>query len=259
MTKNQISNDRFEKAIVFSNVSLQIPVNILSKRSLARTFLRSAAGGSIKKSKNKTYVNALTDINVTVNKGERVGILGHNGSGKSTFLRLASDIYSPSKGSIDRSVNVYPMINKSFPTSLDLSGYEAAKGAYLLLKYSLKGFDEYIEDVINFSGIGDFIHLPIKIYSDGMCSRLLFSILTSITHECLAMDEGFGTGDKEFYKKATIRLDKFINNSGTLLLASHSEVLLRRFCERGIVFKKGEIVFDNHIDQAISFYHENRI
>ena len=253
-----IQSSSSKSAIVFSNVSLQIPINILSKKSLTKSFLRSAVGGSIKTSKNRTFVNALNNINLKINSGERVGIIGHNGSGKSTFLRLASDIYAPTSGVIDRSVNVYPMINKSFPTSLDLSGYEAAKGAYLLLNYSLKGFDQYIDDVISFSGIGEFIHLPIKIYSDGMCSRLLFSILTSITHECLAIDEGFGTGDKEFYKKATIRLDNFINNSGTLLFASHSDSLLKRFCNRGIVFNKGEIVFDNHIDKAIDFYHENR-
>ncbi len=246
-------------AIVFSDVSLQIPVNYLSKRSLAKTFITSAAGGSLRSKSNKTYVNALVDINIIIKEGERVGILGHNGSGKSTFLRLASDIYSPTSGVIKRSVNVHPMINKSFPTSQDLSGYEAAKGAYLLLKYNLDGFDQYIEDVVNFSGIGDFINLPVKIYSDGMCSRLLFSILTSITHECLAVDEGFGTGDQDFYLRATKRLDEFIHNSGTLLLASHSEMLLRRFCQRGIVLSKGHIVFDDYIDKAIDFYHENCI
>ena len=77
-----------------------------------------------------------------------------------------------------------------------------------------------------------------------MCSRLLFSILTSMTHECLAMDEGFGTGDQDFYERATKRLDSFINNSGTLILASHSEQLITRFCKRGIVLSKGNIVFD---------------
>ncbi len=244
-------------AIVFSDVSLQIPVQNLAKRSLAKSFIRSAAGGSLRSSRNKTYVNALMDINISIRSGDRLGILGHNGSGKSTFLRLAADIYRPTSGKIHRFVNVHPMINKSFPTSPDLSGYEAAKGAYLLMKYSLEGFEDYIQDVVDFSGVGDFIHLPVKIYSEGMCSRLLFSILTSMTHECLAMDEGFGTGDQDFYTRAKERLDTFINNSGTLLLASHSESLLTRFCKRGIVLSKGNIVFDGLINDAIDFYHES--
>ncbi len=247
-----------DKAIVFKDVSLQIPVNNLSKRSLAKSFIRSAAGGSLGSSRNKTYVNALKDINIVIKSGDRLGILGHNGSGKSTFLRLASNIYTPTSGCIYRNVKVHPMINKSFPTPPDLSGYEAAKGAFLLLKYSLNGFEEYISDVVEFSGIGDFIHLPVKTYSEGMCSRLLFSILTSITHECLAIDEGFGAGDQGFYQRATKRLDSFINHSGTLLLASHSESLLTRFCKRGIVITKGNIVFDGDIMQAIEFYHESR-
>ncbi len=253
-----VSNRSSEKdiAIRFSNVSLQIPVNNLSKRSLAKTFIRSAAGGALRSSHNKTFVNALMGVDIVINSGERVGLLGHNGSGKSTFLRLASDIYKPTSGTIYRSVKVHPMINKSFPTSPDLSGYDAAKGAYLLMKYSLEGFDEYIRDVVDFSGVGDFIHLPVKIYSEGMCSRLLFSILTSMTHECLAVDEGFGTGDQDFYSRATQRLDSFINNSGTLLFASHSESLLTRFCKRGIVLSKGKIVFDGQIQEAIDSYHD---
>ena len=246
-----------DTAIVFSDVSLQIPVNHLAKRSLAKSFISSAAGGALRNSKNKTFVNALMNINLIIKTGERIGILGHNGSGKSTFLRLASNIYSPTSGRIYRGVNVHPMINKSFSTSPDLSGYDAAKGSYLLLKYNLDGFNEYINDVIEFSGIGDFIHLPVKTYSDGMSSRLLFSILTSITHECLAMDEGFGTGDFDFYDRATKRLDSFINDSGTLLLASHSDALLKRFCKRGIVLSKGHLTFDGNINEAINFYHES--
>ena len=245
-------------AIEFKEVSLAIPVSGLAKTSIAKAFINSAVGGDLKSWKSRPYVNALVGINIKINSGDRLGILGHNGSGKSTFLRLASNIYKPTTGKIYRAVKVHPMINKSFPTSPDLSGYDAAKGSYLLLHYSLDGFDEYIEEVINFSGIGDFIHLPVKTYSEGMCSRLLFSILTSNSHECLAMDETFGTGDQDFYDKASHRLESFINNSGTLLLASHSESLLTRFCQRGIVLSKGQIVYEGTIQKSIDFYHDSR-
>ena len=126
-------------------------------------------------------------------------------------------------------VDVYPMLQKSFLTSTDLSGVDASKAHYLLMKRSLIGFEEFLQDIIEFSGLGEFISLPIKTYSEGMSARLIFSILTSIPHECLAIDEGFGTGDADFFERAQKRMTSFMNSSGTLFLASHSEDLLKQF------------------------------
>jgi lipopolysaccharide transport system ATP-binding protein len=109
---------------------------------------------------------------------------------------------------------------------------------------------------VQFSGLGDYVHLPIKTYSDGMAARLLFSMLTATEHECLAMDEGFGAGDSSFYALAQERMKAFIASTGTLFLASHSEALLEQFCERGLVFNQGRIVFDGPLDQALAAYHD---
>ena len=89
-----------------------------------------------------------------------------------------------------------------------------------------------------------------------MESRLLFTILTSFNHECLALDEGFGTGDNDFYEKAEIKMNSFLKDTGTLIFASHSEDLLKRFCNRGLVFDRGSIVFDGLLDDALNYYHE---
>ena len=123
-------------------------------------------------------------------------------------------------------------------------------------KNNLEGFEEYLKEVINFSGLGDFIYLPIKTYSSGMASRLNFAILTSFDFECLALDEGFGTGDLNFTEKAEARANEFIHQAGTLIFASHSDDLLRRFCNRGLVFDKGSIIFDGQLENALNFYHE---
>lgn len=147
------------------------------------------------------------------------------------------------------------MIHKSFITSPELSGIQAIKAHYLMMKGSLSGFDAFSHEVTDFSGLGDFIHLPIKTYSEGMSARLLFSILTSSTHQCLALDEGFGAGDSSFYQKAQLRLQSFIDKAGTLLLASHSDSLLKQFCHRGLVFCQGSIVFDGPLEDALAFYH----
>jgi lipopolysaccharide transport system ATP-binding protein len=127
-----------------------------------------------------------------------------------------------------------------------------------MVQGNLRGFSEFVEGVVEFSGLGDFIHLPVKTYSEGMAARLLFSMLTAFNHECLAMDEGFGAGDFSFYEKAQQRLQTFIQTAGTLFLASHSDLLLRQFCQRGLVFDQGSIVFDGELEEALDYYHAKR-
>lgn len=189
--------------------------------------------------------------------GERVALIGHNGAGKTTFLKTIAGVYRPSSGLLQRRGRVYPMIEKSFLTSLDLSGFDALKAHYLMLHLKLEGFDRFCEDVISFSGLAEFIHLPLKTLSEGMASRLLFSMLTASAHECLAIDEMFGTGDAAFFEKAQVRLEAFIEQTGTLILASHSSQLLRRFCQRGLVFSHGKLVFDGLLDHALDFYQSD--
>ena len=144
------------------------------------------------------------------------------------------------------------MIHKSLLTSEELSGIKALKAHYLLINQNLKGFEKFSKNVVNFSGLGEYIYLPLKTYSQGMLSRLQFAILTGCSHECLALDEGFA-GDIDFQKKAYNRLTDFISNSGTLFLASHSINYFKIF-KRGLVFEKGAIAFDGPIKKALTFY-----
>ena len=101
---------------------------------------------------------------------------------------------------------------------------------YLLKNHSLSGFESFLHEIIEFSGLGSYISLPIKTYSEGMSARLVFSILTSSPHDCLAIDEGFGTGDADFCDRAEERMKQFMESAATLFLASHSEELLKQFC-----------------------------
>jgi ABC-type polysaccharide/polyol phosphate transport system ATPase subunit len=238
------------------DVWLRIPVLTKETRSLKKTLIRSVTGGMLRRSGGGAEIVALRGINCKIHPGERVALIGHNGAGKSTFLRLVSGIYQPNSGSFHARCNVFPMIQKSFITSPALSGMQAAKGHYLVMHGNLKGFDRFIEDVIEFSGLGDFIHLPMKGYSEGMSARLLFSMLTASRHECLALDEGLGAGDARFFERAQKRMEDFIGSAGTLILASHADGLLRNFCQRGLVFDQGEIVCDAPLEEALTFYHE---
>lgn len=236
-------------------VSLRIPVLSDSSRSLKASLIRSVTGGRLLQSGGgRAEVLALDTVSLTIAHGERVALIGHNGAGKSTFLRLISGIYRPTTGELSVNVPVFPMLHKSFFTSPELSGYQAAKAHFLMVNQSLRGFDEYLSSVVDFSGLGDFIRLPIKTYSDGMASRLLFAILTSFTHDCLALDEGIGAGDAQFFERAQQRLSDFVAAAGTLILASHSDQLLRRFCTRGLVFSAGKVIFDGPLDAALTHY-----
>tara|TARA_B100000963_G_C22461054_1_gene595667 strand:- start:169 stop:906 length:738 start_codon:yes stop_codon:yes gene_type:complete len=242
--------------INLEDISLSIPIFTNETRQLKKTLLRSVTGGVLQReSSDVTYIKALSNINCFIEKGERVALIGHNGSGKTSFLKIISSIYFPTSGKFQTDLRIYPMINKSFITSIDLSGYVAARSYYLMVKGTQKGFSAYLEEVVNFSGIGDYIYLPIKTYSTGMASRLNFSILTAFDFECLALDEGLGAGDNDFTEKAQKRADKFIDQAGTLIFASHSDELLRRFCQRGLVFERGNIVFDGQLNEALDFYY----
>ena len=247
-----------EPAIEIKDTSLSIPIYQTENRSFAKKITKNViniTGGALSKSKNKTSIIALNNINLTIMKGERVGLIGHNGSGKSSFLRLISGIYIPTSGNINVLVDVYPMLQKTFLTSAELSGIDACKAHYLLKNHSLEGFESFLNEITEFSGLGSYISLPIKTYSEGMSARLVFSILTSTPHDCLAIDEGFGTGDADFCDRAEERMKQFMESAATLFLASHSEELLKQFCNRGIVFSHGSIVYDGPLDAALNYYH----
>ena len=248
------SNLKDKPIIELENVTLQIPLMSKSDFSLKRKIIKSVTGGGFTKTKENSFVTALNSVNLKVHRGEKIALIGHNGSGKTSFIRLISGIYQPTSGSMKISVKVYPMIERSFIVEDQLTGVDSAKAHYLMMNNSLKGFQDFLEDITEFSGLGDYIYLPLKTYSEGMASRLMFSLLTYQYHECLALDEGLGTGDKNFYDKAEIRLDNFLNKSGSLFIASHSKELLRKFCLRGIVFSSGKLVFDGDIEEALNFY-----
>lgn len=243
-----------EIILTADNICLDIPIFSKTDLSLKKTFVRSITGGKVAKSKRYPIVKALSNINLTIYAGERIALIGHNGSGKSTFIRLISGIYEPTSGILKLKRKAFPMLQRSLLVSDFLTGIDAAKAHYLLINNNLDKFEDFLSDVKNFSGLGDFISLPLRTYSEGMTARLIFSLLTYHSHEFLALDEGLGTGDAAFYEKAEKRVNKFLKKTGTLILASHSKELLRKFCERGLVFSEGNIVFDGKLNDALEFY-----
>lgn len=243
-------------AIELMDVTVNIPVQSSKPKSIKGSLLKAITGGMIEASEKSVEIAALRGINCKIKHGERLALVGHNGAGKSTFLRLISGIYNASKGKIIANCNVYPMIQRCFVTGPDLDGAHAIKAHYLLLYGNLRGYSEYFKDVVEFAGLGDFIYMPMKGYSQGMSARLLFALMTADKHDCLALDEGFGAGDARFFKKAEERLKEFVEAAGTLVLASHSDELLKMFCTRGLVFSQGTIAYDGPLNDALDYYHD---
>lgn len=243
--------------LTLKDVSLFIPVEGVHSKSLKATLVNGISGGFLRQSSSSapTGVDVLRSLSLSIRHGERVALIGHNGAGKTSLIRLLCDIYKPTSGTILRNGSIAPLINKSFWVDTDLNGYHAAKAHYLLNCNTLDGFDEYLSDLSSFTELSDFIHLPIRTYSDGMRTRLQFGLLTSFRHQALALDEGIGAGDQWFLSKARSRLSEFLGSIGTLILASHSSELLRNFCDRGLVLCKGQLAFDGPLDAALHFYH----
>lgn len=258
LDRDHVLGSTFSHPLVeLEHVCLDIPVEGVGSRSLKAALVGGLTGGLLNRNRGGSLaVQALSDLNFTIRKGERVALLGHNGAGKSTLLRLLSDVYAPSRGRIRRHGQVAPLINKSFWVDTDLSGRHAARAQYLLNCNTIEGFDEFLEELVNFTELADFIHLPIRTYSDGMRTRLQFGLLTAFRHQALALDEGIGAGDQWFLSRARQRLALFLGEVGTLILASHSNELLSQFCNRGLVLQHGRVVFDGSLPEAFSHYSQ---
>ena len=209
---------------------------------------------------NKFFV--LKNLNLKIENG-RYALIGGNGAGKTTLLRLLSGIYVPTKGSLNLSQYALPLLNKSVLTSPILTGIEASKAHYFFVKARYGNFakkfeniDQFVDSVFDFAELNDVRTMPLNQYSDGMLSRLIFALYTSITHPFLAIDEGLGMADENFYKKSQKRFDDYISNSSLILMASHSEGLLRKHCDKAILMEGGEITFCGSISEAFKIYRK---
>ncbi|RPF75837.1 MAG: ABC transporter ATP-binding protein [Rickettsiales bacterium TMED254] len=207
------------------------------------------------------YFIALDKINLNIKSGDRVALIGPNGAGKSTLLRLLSGIYKPTYGVASIPKYALPLLEKSLLISLHLDASAACrahfyyvKARYGTLNNSYKNAEEFIENVLDFAELNEVRDTPLLHFSDGMRARLIFSLYTSIYHPFLAIDEALGTSDAYFTKKASKKFDDFVESSSILLLASHSEELLRKYCTKAILVLDGRIVLNDSLSKVLDTY-----
>ncbi|MGO1072232.1 ABC transporter ATP-binding protein [Lysobacter sp. CA199] len=229
--------------ISITNCTLDYPLYGVSSRSLKKMVINAATGGRIAaNSKEITVVRALSDINLEALPGDRLGLWGHNGSGKTTLLRALAGIYSPSEGSIELTGSIASLIDPALGFEQDSSGHENITLRGLLHGMSRRQIESLREDIAEFSGLGDYLDLPVRVYSSGMQMRLAFSIVTAVAADIILMDEWLSVGDAEFSAKAEVRLNALMDSAKIIVLASHNLELIRSVCNRVITLEHGKIV-----------------
>jgi ABC-2 type transport system ATP-binding protein/lipopolysaccharide transport system ATP-binding protein len=227
--------------ISLKNISLSYPIFDSSQRFL-RNSLLSKVGGRFAQSKSQgIVVNALDDVSLEIKHGDRIGLLGHNGAGKSTLLRLLAGIYLPTSGTIEVSGKVVALLDMASGMDMEATGIENIYLRGYMLGMSKKEIDAKIDDIIEFTELGEFINISVKRYSVGMYSRLAFAISTSCNPEILLIDEGIGAGDARFQERAQKRLESYMDSMNILVFSSHSEDLLASYCNKILTLDKGKI------------------
>ena len=228
--------------ISLKNASVSFPIYGAGSASLKKTLAASVTGGRFGQETGVRVVEALSGINLELKSGDRLGLIGHNGAGKSTMLRMLAGVYEPSSGDFVRQGTVASLIDPSLGIEGDATGIENIMLRGLVMGMSKKEVDALTPDICEFSGLGEYVNMPVRTYSTGMMMRLAFSISTSVQADILLMDEWLSVGDADFTAKAEKRMRDVVSKSGILVLASHSPKLIQKECNRVIHLEHGRII-----------------
>jgi len=235
-------------SLVGENITIDFPVYGGSSRSLKKSIVNTASGGYFARdASERLVIRALDGISFNFSSGDRVGLFGHNGAGKSTLLRVMAGIYEPTSGSFISQGRVASMLSITLGIDPEATGLENIFTRGYLMGIKPNVMDTLVSEIADFSGLGDFLHLPYRTYSSGMAMRLAFSVATCVNADIILMDEWLSVGDAEFVDKAKVKLDKMINEAGIVVLASHNLDLLKSQCNKIYHINHGKIdVYSEH-------------
>ncbi len=240
-------------SITTRDASVDFPIFDAKSRSLKKTVL-GVVGGNIASDAKVPVIQALRDITVDLEHGARVGLVGHNGAGKSTLLRLLAGIYEPTRGSAEVKGKVAPVFDLGVGMDPEISGYENILIRGLFLGMTRKEMEKRVDDIAEFTELGDFLSMPLRTYSTGMRVRLALGVVTSIDPEILLLDEGIGAVDAAFLEKARDRLSDLVDRAGLLVFASHSDEFLADLCDTAIWMDKGTIREHGPLREVLHHY-----
>jgi len=226
-----------------SGVVIEFPLFGSIHRSLKSTVLHVATGGRLATdTAHRTVVRALDGVSFDIRAGDRVGLIGHNGAGKTTLLRALSGVYEPIRGVLDISGRVASLLDLHLGVDPDASGLENIQLRGVLAGLRPAEIRAKTAEIAEFTELGEYLDMPVRMYSSGMELRLLFAVVTSIDADILLMDEWLSVGDPEFSKKAARRIENLVDRTPILVLASHSPDLIRKVCNRVFRLEHGSLV-----------------
>ena len=243
--------------IHLQSVSVEFPIYDAKTRSLKNKII--GAGTSAFRridhdDADHVVVRALNDITLSLNDGDRIGLVGRNGAGKTTLLRVLSGIYEPPLGTIDIEGSIASMTDMTMGMDPDATGYDNIIMRGIFLGMSRAEARAKISDIEEFTELGDHLSLPIRTYSTGMTLRLAFAISTCIEPEILIMDELISAGDAHFVDKARQRTHQLIDRARIMAIASHDNAILQKFCNKAVLLDNGRIVSMGPVDEVLRAY-----
>ncbi|HTI86461.1 MAG TPA: ABC transporter ATP-binding protein [Alphaproteobacteria bacterium] len=244
-------------SIVVKNVVLDYPIYGASHRSF-RTALLGRTGGLIRQESGRQHrvvVRALDDVSFTLDHGDRLGLVGHNGAGKSTLLRLLAGVYAPVSGEVITEGRISPLFTAAPGIDIEDTGYENIRTCGMFLGMSREEIAAKTPEIAEFCELGDYLNLPVRTYSAGMMTRLAFAIATSIDPGILLLDEGLGAGDARFAARAEKRMMELINRSSIMVLASHSDAMIKDVCSKAALMESGRLIAIGSVDEIMARYH----
>ena len=240
-----------QPAIIVDNVSMKFNLSKEKVDSLKDYIIKS-----IKKEIKYNEFWALQNVSFTVEKGDRVGILGLNGAGKSTLLKVIAGVFKPTEGSVTKHGKMVPLLELGAGFDQQYTGRENIYLYGAMLGYSKEFIDEKYDEIVKFSELKDFIDVPIKNYSSGMKSRLGFSIATVVSPNILILDEVLSVGDAKFRKKSEKKVLSMFDSGVTVLFVSHSLAQVQRICNKAMILEKGKLIAYGDIDTISKQYEK---
>ena len=240
-----------QPAIIVDNVSMKFNLSKEKVDSLKDYIIKS-----IKKEIKYNEFWALQNVSFTVEKGDRVGILGLNGAGKSTLLKVIAGVFKPTEGSVTKHGKMVPLLELGAGFDQQYTGKENIYLYGAMLGYSKEFIDEKYDEIVKFSELKDFIDVPIKNYSSGMKSRLGFSIATVVSPKILILDEVLSVGDAKFRKKSEKKVLSMFDSGVTVLFVSHSLAQVQRICSKAMILEQGKFIAYGDIDTISEQYEK---
>jgi len=204
-------------------------------------------------------VEALKNISFELEEGDRLALIGRNGGGKSTLLNIIAGILEPTSGALDIEGDVAAIFNVGLGIRRDSTGLKNIQIRSMMAGLNKKQTHAVIDSVKDFAELGEYIHLPVRLYSSGMAMRLNFAISTAIKSDILLLDEWIGTGDIAFRQKVAERMNQYVEQSNLVVLASHSMAILRKVCNKALWLEKGEIRGYGGMEEIAKAYGEEML